>query len=294
MPDSASLIARGLRYERAGVLDEAMRCYEQAEARAEAPPEHSEALRRQADVLRIRCEWDAALERARRSEDVARDAGLDDAVAEAINAQAAVHQSRGSFELAEPLYEQILEIAPHARIRGMALQNLGAIAAMRGDHAEAARRFEASISSFRAGGYERGVAIALNNLGRASLDQRDFARGEEVLGDAVAQARQIDDLELASVALVNLAEALFERGAFIEAEEEASAALGFFSISGNLWRQVDCLRLLGDVRVGRREPHIALRLYQQALAIADRIEAHPEADQLRARIASLDGAGGEA
>lgn len=288
MPDWASLIERGLRYERAGVLDQAMRSYQEADTRAKTPDEQAEALRRQADVMRIRCNWDEALELAGRSEAIATEFGLVDARAEAINGRAAIHQSRGSVDSAGPLYEQILTLPTRQRIRGNALQNLGVLAAMRGDHDRAAERFEASVTCFEAEGYSRGVAIALNNLGRASLDRRDFERAEDVLERAVTQARRIDDLELTSVALVNLAEALLERGEVARAEREASEALGFFNISGNLWRQVECLRLLGDVRSRREQPEVALRLYRQALSIAEQIEAGPEAELLRGRIAVHD------
>lgn len=290
LSDAGGLIERGLRHERAGMLDEALRCYEGAAAGAGDAEALSSALRHQADVLRLRCEWDEALERSRRSEAIAREAGQRTALAEAINAQAAVHQSRGTLELARPLYEQVLEIAPHQRMRGVALQNLGAIAAMQGDYDEAVRQFEDSVACFQADGYERGAAIALNNLGRASLERRDFVRAEEVLRRALTQARQIDDLELSSVALVNLAEALLERDAFEDAEAGASESLGFFKVSGNLWRQVECLRLLGDVHAKRGHPDVALRLYRQALATAEQIDAEPEAEQLRQRMSSL-GAG---
>lgn len=274
------------------MLDEALRCYEGAADAAGSPAEASEALRHQADVLRIRCQWDEALTRSRRSEAVAQDAGLVDATAEAINAQAAVHQSRGDFDAASPLYERALGIATKERIRGNALQNLGAIAAMCGDHAAAAERFEASVKCFEADGYERGVAIALNNLGRASIEQADFAKAEEVLDRAVTQARKIDDLELSSVALVNFSEALMQRGAYPQAEQGASEALGFFKISGNLWRQVECLRLLGDIQAIRDDEETALRLYRQGLTIAEQIDAHPEAAQLRGRIASIEDVAG--
>src|SRR5687768_15657792 len=189
MAASDELVERGLRHERAGVLDEAMRCYEAAAETAGSAVEAARALRHQADVLRIRCQWDEALLMAQRAEAMARDAADSSATAEAINAQAAVHQSRGDFDAAAPLYERVLEIAPAPRIRGIALQNMGAIAAMLGNHALAVERFEASVECFDADGYERGSAIALNNLGRASIDQGDFARAEAVLDRAVLQAR---------------------------------------------------------------------------------------------------------
>ena len=163
------------------------------------------------------------------------------------------------------------------------------MSAMAGDHATAVRFFEESLVSFRLSGYERGVAIALNNVGRSSIDCGDYTRAQEVLARAVAHARIAADLELASVALVNLAESLIPSGDYARAEEEASAALGFFKVSGNIWRQVECLKILGDLRRARGEPDVARRLYEQGLLLARRIDDAQEARVIEARLAALGG-----
>ncbi|HUF13751.1 MAG TPA: tetratricopeptide repeat protein [Longimicrobiales bacterium] len=278
---------RGVRLERGGVMDEALRCYVEAEAHASGPAELSEAVRHQADVLRVRCAWDAALERASQAEAIARDAQLPEQMAEAVNARAAIEQSRGHLPEASTLYATVLEISTDPRVRGCALQNLGTMSALNGDHDESTRCFEASLACFSQAGYDRGVAIAMNNVGRASLDRGDHERAEEVLLPAVTLARQTEDLELASVALVNLAEAIAARGELERAEEEASAALGFFKVSGNLWRQVECFKILGDVRRARGEPDVARRLYEQGLVIADQIGEAREARAIEHRLTEL-------
>ena len=288
VPDARGLIERGVRLERGGVMDEALRTFVEAAHHATTPAELSEALRHQADVHRVRCDWEAAILRAEAAEAVAREAGLGAQAAEAINARAAVAQSRGNHGAANELYTEALGLTSDARVRGCSLQNLGALAAMTGDHDAAAGYFEGSLDCFREQGYARGIAIALNNVGRSSLDRGDFVRAEEVLADAVTQARQIEDLDLAAVALVNLAEALTARGDLERAEEEASAALGFFKVSGNIWRQIECLKILGDARRVRGQPDIAFRLYDQARLLAERIgEAH-EMGQIAARMRTLE------
>ncbi|HEX6589703.1 MAG TPA: hypothetical protein VF039_11820 [Longimicrobiales bacterium] len=287
MPDAKDLIERGIRLERGGVVDEALRVFVEAEHAATNPAALSEALRHQADVLRVRCDWELATRQAARAEQVAREAGLFDAAAEALNARAAIAQSRSEFPEAAALYTEALTLSKQPRIRGCALQNLGAIAAMNDAHDRAAEYFEGSLSCFREAGYERGVAIALNNVGRASLDRGDAIRAEEALAIAVSQARQIEDLELASLALVNYAEALLARGELARGEEEVSAALGFFKVSGNTWRQIECLRILGDLRRARGEMDVAGRLYDQALLLAQRIGATREEEEARARLATL-------
>ena len=161
------------------------------------------------------------------------------------------------------------------------------MSAMSGDHVTAVRFFEESLVRFRESGYERGVAIALNNVGRASIDSGDFQRAQEVLERAIGEARGAGDLELASVALVNLAESLIPTGDLARAEEEASAALGFFMVSGNFWRQVECFKILGDLRRARGELEIARRLYEQGLLVARRIDDAKESAHMEARLAEL-------
>lgn len=292
MPDASSFIAQGLRYERAGVLDDAFRSYEAALEVASTAAERAEALRRQSDVRRIQCEWDGATDLARRSEEAAQAAGSDELVAEALNAQAAVQHTRGRFDEAVPLYERVLTLTAAPRVRGAALQNLGAIHAMQGHHEDAARRFEESLACFRRAGYDRGVAIALNNVGRSALERQDLPRAEESFRQALALARRIDDLDLAALAGMNLAESLLLRGQLQTAEQEASGALGFFKVSGNQWRQIDCLRLLGDIRAGLGDSDTALRMYDQGLSLAERIGAPAEAEVLRSRIAERRAATG--
>ena len=106
MPVPRELIEQGIRYETGGVLERALDSYREAAAEAmDDPRARAEALRREADVLRSRCEWDEAVARAQESARQAREHGFDTLLAEALNAEAAVYQSRSQFDRAEQLYE---------------------------------------------------------------------------------------------------------------------------------------------------------------------------------------------
>jgi tetratricopeptide (TPR) repeat protein len=288
MPGARELLDTGIRYEAGGVLDKALEAFVAAEAAAtDDPGSRIEAIRRQADVLRTRCSWSEAIEAARRSAEAARQEGLPILEAEALNAEAAVHQSRGDFAEAAPLYNQMLGMTPDDRVRGIALQNLAAIAAQTGDQITAEQRFLESYQHFQAAGYHRGEAIALNNYGRCLLDQGEVDSAQPILEQAVAKATDLGDLDLLALARLNYAEVQSQQGDFGRAEELASAALGYFGVTQNRWRRVECLRLLGDIALRRDQRTQARAFFQAGLRSAKELNARLEQQQLEQRLTKL-------
>jgi tetratricopeptide (TPR) repeat protein len=283
MPDPLGDIEEGLRLEKFGMLDRALAHYEAA-AGGDDPLTVTTAWRRRASVLRTRCDWDGALAAARESAAVAIRHGLHDAHAEALNAEAAVFQSQGDFGAATPLLERILDMTKDARIRGVALQNLGSIAAERGDYETAEHRFLESYRCFRAAEYEWGQAFALNNYGRAAMDRDNFEIAERVLTRAVELAREIEDLDLAALATMNLAETMLCADDLERADEAASTALGYFDMAGNRWRRVECLRLLGDINRRDGQLEVARRCYTQGLELARELGVQLEITRLEERL----------
>jgi tetratricopeptide (TPR) repeat protein len=286
-PDTRELLDDGLRYEKAGVPERALACYESALQHTHDPALISESLRRQAHVYRMRCDWEIAIAAARRSAEAARNARSTELLAEAWNAEAAVHQSRGDFDAASALYERMLEAVPVGRIRGVALQNLAAIYARQGLLDEAESHFQRAYAAFEDAGDRWGVGFVLTSLGGLSLDRGDLARAEDILEDATLAARETQDLELLAIARVNYAEVLLQRGDFEKAEVEASGSLGHFGAAENQWRRIECLRLLGEISLRRERTDSARRFFQAALDTADAIGAKVEREQLQGRLAAL-------
>jgi tetratricopeptide (TPR) repeat protein len=288
MPKARELLDTGIRYEAGGVPDKALEAFVAAEAAAtDEPAVRIEAMRRQADVLRTRCAWAKAVEAARRSAEAAKRAGEPILEAEALNAEAAVYQSRGDFAEATALYDAMLRMTPDDRIRGIALQNLAAIAAQSGDQVTAEQRFLESYQHFQAAGYRRGEAIALNNYGRCLLDQGDVDSAEPILEQAVAKAADLGDLELLALARLNFAEVRAQKDDLGRAEELASAALGYFGVTENRWRRVECLRLLGDIALRRGQPAHARAFFEAGLRSARELNARVEQQQLEERLKKL-------
>jgi tetratricopeptide (TPR) repeat protein len=289
MSDARELIDEGLRQERAGMLDKALQRYEHALAVTRNPALIAEALKHMAHTYRTRCDWERALGAARRSAAIAGEAKLTDLLAEALNAEAAVHQSRGDFDAAAPLLERILETAGDDRVRGIALQNLGTIAANRGDLDSAEHHFEQSHDLFQRSGYLSGEASTLNNRAAIALDRSDFTGAESLSDEAALIAKRAGDMELVALATLNHAEALAAQGRYAEAEDFASTALGYFSVTGDDLRRILCLRHMGDFARLQDNSAAARVLFERGLELARRIGAEHDAAQLEERLAALGG-----
>jgi tetratricopeptide (TPR) repeat protein len=292
MSHSHELLEEGLRHQKSGALDKALECYRAAAAAAEDAQSMSEALRRQAVVHRTRSDFVTALEVAEAAASAASAALLADQYAEAMNTVASVHLARGAFPEAIVLFETILGITRDDRIRGNALQNLGSIAAQQGDFETARRHFMASHACFQEAGYEWGEAFVLNNFGRAALDRGNFAIAASMLENAVGAARRVEDRDLLALATLNHAEAIAGLRDLSRAETLVRSALDYFLMSGNKWRRVECLRLLGDIAAKRDERDTARQFFAEGLALADEIGAAADVATLKARLAADAGGDG--
>jgi tetratricopeptide (TPR) repeat protein len=274
MPDVADLLEEGRRFEGHGVLDRALERYTRAADSSADPALVSEALTHQSRIYRCRSEWQAAIQAARRAQELASATGLDRLLNEAVIAEANVLICLGDYQPALARFQQVLEATDDARVRGIALQNIGSILAQQGKLGAAERAFAESFGCFRRAGYRLGEATALNNQGRVALDRGNAALAEQIFEQALIVARAIDYTELVALATLNYAEALVVRGELARAEENASTALGYFAASGNRWRQIECLRTIGAINERLGGIADAVRCYEQALCLANELGAH--------------------
>jgi tetratricopeptide (TPR) repeat protein len=270
-----------------GALDRALELYGAAADSAVEPATRAEALTRLADVHRIQCDWERALSAARAAQKLASSAGLHLRHTEAVIAEANVWMCRGDFGSATTLFEAIAASDADTRLRGIALQNIGSMHAQSGRLAEAERSFSESLGSFRAAGYSRGEAIALNNLGGLALDAKDCTGARPLLERALGLAREVEDSELAACASLNLAWALCSDGDLDRAQDLAMAALGYFADCSNRWREIECLRLIGEINERCEDHGNAARCYQLALSLAEQIGSEPEIRATKQRLESL-------
>jgi tetratricopeptide (TPR) repeat protein len=289
MPDldrALELLDAGRRAEQFGALDVAIESFSEA-SQCDDPATCAEALARLADAHRSRADWSAALAAARRAQQIARSARLDALLAHAMIAEGNVLMVRGDFSDARRIFDQVLSLTADPYMRGLALQNIGTVLAEQGQLGAAERSFTESCGCFQRAGYRRGEAISLNNCGRVALDRGDYELASDLLRHALAVAREVEHAELVALATLNLAEAKMHRGEPHEAERFASEALGFFSSSGNRWREVECLRLLGAISEQAGDLENATRCYNRGLGLAQDLDAAVEVHTLKDCLARL-------
>jgi tetratricopeptide (TPR) repeat protein len=288
MDSPATAIEVGLAHEKRGALEEALECYRSVAAHAEDPQFLSEALRRQANVYRMRSEWELAIELVQRAEETALAAGLTDQYAQCLLSEGAIAQMRGNRPAASALYERVLSSSQNPRIRGWALQNRGSIAAQEGEWETARSLFKQSQQSFLLAGDFWGQSVAMNNYGRAALEHGNMRMAVELLGDALRAATRVNDQDTVAVVLANRAEAYAGLGDLAQASTEAQKALDFFRRVGNATRQVETLRLLGDIELKRGDIATARRQYREGLALASEIGSERETGRLKAKLVALE------
>jgi tetratricopeptide (TPR) repeat protein len=275
----------GRRAEHADDLQRALHYYADAAVRAgNDPAVVTRALTGQAAVYRRLSDWELAADYARRARELAEDAELPMLRAEALVAEGNALMCSGRFDEAIIVYDRLARVATNDRQRGIAMQNLGSIHAQRGDHAAAANAFEQSRALFEDAGYERGVAIATNNLGRLAHDTGDLGRAEDLLRAALDAAREVGDAELCALALLNLAQVRVAQSMFSDAGPMVTEAFGHFVVSENRWRQVECLCVLADIADAQGDLDDARAHLRRGAELAREIGARVELKRIEERL----------
>src|SRR6476469_719892 len=167
-----SLLEEGIRYERGGLAARAVSCFEDVTQQwREDPASAAEAWWRLANQHRLQSRWFEALEAARTGATLAREHGLRNHEADALNIEGAVWMTRGDYATARPLFERTLELAETPTTRAKALQNLGGIAGEERAFDEAERLFVESRKEYAKAGDARGEAVSLLNMGRLQMER---------------------------------------------------------------------------------------------------------------------------
>lgn len=205
----------------------------------------------------------------------------------ALNLAGAVQFELGDLEGAEKRFSDLLELARERdddEMSGRATNNLGAIAALRGDQERALSLFHLSVPAYQKVGFLAGLAQTSHNLGIVNRDLGYWREAEGHYRDALRRARQLQDERLAAMARVGRAEISHLRGDDVYATAEARHALSSFIKVGDELGRADALKLLAAIEVARKRWDEATDHLRTALQLA-RDHANPllEAEILQVR-----------
>jgi putative nucleotidyltransferase with HDIG domain len=244
------LVASALALERSGNATGAIAAYKAA---ATAAPEddavtRATALRRCASLHRRRQEFDDAVALCEQAHAIAMAAGQQVTAAEALNGLALICIDRADWRQATTNLSRALALASAdpllvARIE----QNFGIIANIQGDYPRARQRYLRSLARFREARDESGCAIAYQNLGMLTADQRDWRKADEYFAASLKIAKHMGDIPLQAIVLVNRSEVQVQLGEHEQAFQDAEQALEIFTQLGNLSGKADACRSLGVV-----------------------------------------------
>jgi tetratricopeptide (TPR) repeat protein/transcriptional regulator with XRE-family HTH domain len=242
-----------------------------------------------ASFLRIRGHWQewtatqrTALAAATRLGDTAGQALSGRLLANTCMNQGDHDQARGHFADSLTLYQRLGNRLGEARVH----QNLGVLAERQGRYADALAHGEQALRLYQAIGDRAAEAEALNDVGwyHGLLGEYQLARAfcqrslrlSAEAGNRLGEGTTWDSLGYAEHHLGNLAEAAACYQRALSLHQEAGARL----------YEAATLTHLGDTRHAAGEPDRGRDAWQQALAILEDLQ-HPDADQVRAKLAGL-------
>ena len=248
---AAEHLSEAIARERAGSVDEAVEGYRSAIAEGDRLGDRrtqAEAMRRLSVQHHHRGERDTARELSERSFAIAAEIGDEVLVGEALNVLANFALESGALEEARDRYLQALALGgDNPKLRGRLEQNLGILANIHGDHAEALLHYRRSLAAFEGSGEDKGCAIAYHNLGMISADRQLWEDADRYFRKSLDITRQVGDLHLEGLCLLNHAEVHVARQRFEEARGNAESALAIFEQLGARLDKADVYKVLGVV-----------------------------------------------
>jgi tetratricopeptide (TPR) repeat protein len=218
------------------------------------------------------------------------------AVRRVVNLEGVACFETGELARAEERFQEAIELGRQDGddlLLARAMNNLGAIANVRGAVKDALSFYRAAIAPYQRLGHARGLAETIHNLAISFRDLGDAMHAEECERRAMEYARQAAAPGLAAMARVGLAELQFRGGDAAVAEAEARRAAAEMARAGDAKGEADAMRLVGVAATSLGRHDEAARALDRAVTLAHaRGFAVIEAEALRAR-AELEHARGD-
>jgi len=193
-------------------------------------------------------------------------------------------QARGHYASSLTLYQRLGDRPGQAKVQ----HNLGVLAEHEGRCADALRHEEQALRLYQAMGDKAGEAEALNNVGWCHGLLGDYQQARALCRQALTLSAEASHRRAEGHAWDSLGYAEHHLGNLAEAAACYQHALSLHRESGGRFLEADTLTHLGDTRHAAGQLAQAREAWQQALAILEDLQ-HPNADQVRAKLATADG-----
>jgi DNA-binding SARP family transcriptional activator/tetratricopeptide (TPR) repeat protein len=197
-------------------------------------------------------------------------------------------QARAFFASSLTLYQRLGDLLGEARIQ----QGLCLLADGQGRSADALGHAQQALRLYQAIGDKASAAAALNNVGFCHGLLGDYQQARAFCQRSLTLCAETGDRWLEGNAWDSLGYAEHQLGNLAEATACYQRALTLSREVGNRFYESEALIHLGDTRHAAGDLPRARLAWQQALAILEDIR-HPDADQMRAKLASTTDHGSE-
>jgi DNA-binding SARP family transcriptional activator len=181
------------------------------------------------------------------------------------------------------LYQQLGDRVGEAKVH----QFLALAADRQGRYADGLSHDEQALRLYQATGHRAGEAYMLNNVGWTHALLGDYQKARVFCQRSLTLTAELGLRHIESHAWDSLGYAEHHLGNLAEAAACYQRALSMFREAGDLPEEADTLTRLGDTRHASGELPQARDAWQQALDILDELH-HPDAEKVRARLASAD------
>jgi tetratricopeptide (TPR) repeat protein/DNA-binding XRE family transcriptional regulator len=227
----------------------------------------------------------AALAAAARLGDTAAQAMSNRLLANACTELGDHDQARGHYASSLAQYQRLGNRLGEAKVH----QGLGLLADRQGRYADALGHAEQALRLFRVIGDKPAEAQALNSVGWCHGLLGDYRQARAFCRQALDLCVEVGNRWLQGYAQDSLGYAEHHLGNLAEAAVCYQRALSLYRESGDRFQEAETLTRLGDTRLAAGQLPQARQAWQQALAIFEDLQ-HPDADQVRAKLASADDA----
>ena len=241
-----------------------------------------------------------ALEMAKTAAELFERAGDAQALVNARNRVGRFLFERGLLQDAERTFREVVDEADRLGLTdvvGGALNNLGAIASIRGARDEALQCYEGALAAFTRTRNDHRLAHTYHNLALAYRDAELYQEADALFAEVAQRASLAGDEWLATVASTARAEIRLQSGGSDAGAADAAArqALLRFDVFASTLGQAEAQKLAGMAAVSRGDLATAARRLSDAMQLANRhgnpliaAEARYERGLVRLSLGQLD------